>query len=233
MRHAPLLLGAILIFAFDVHAQVNPSYTLPQVSLVPDSQILVMTAVPPGTTLPPPSSSPNDAPGASALGGRQIGPRGVFQVYKFQIYAGYSFLRFYVASRPNLTENMNGLDFGMTYYPGPDWIGVETQFAAEFGSLLQHDSRFAVALGGARARTSATRGAEIWGHALVGYTHFIPQTALGGQGAFAFEVGAGVDLGPHRSRIRIRAEGDMLGTRYFGTYQYSPRIAVGAVYNYR
>lgn len=231
MRNAPLLLWAILIFAFDVHAQVNPNYSLPQVSLLHDSDVLAMTTVPPGTTPSLTDPSPNDAAGSSALGG-QVGPYGVFQTYKFQIYAGYSFFRFYVASRPNLRENMNGVDFGLNYFPTANWFGVEGQFAAEFGSLLQHDSKFAMALGGGRARWAAPRGVEIWGHALVGYTHFIPQTALGGQNAFVFEAGGGVDLGSHRSRLRIRAEADVVGSRYFGTYQYSPRVAVGAVYNY-
>jgi hypothetical protein len=233
MRHAPLLLGAILIFTFDVHAQVNPNYSLPEVSLLHDSDILAMNDVPAGTMLPLASASPSDAAGASSLGGRQFGPVGVFQTYTFQIYADYSFFRFYVASKPNLNENMNGLDFGFNYYPGAGWLGFEGQFAAEFGTLLHSSSKFAMALGGVRVRTSAPRNAEIWGHVLVGYTKFIPQTALGGQSAFAFEVGGGVDLGSHRSRFRIRLQGDLVGTRYFSTYQYSPRIAAGVVYNYR
>jgi hypothetical protein len=233
MRHAALLLGAILIFAFNVHGQVNPNYSLPEVSLVHDSDTLGMTALPAGALPPLASALPSDAPGSSSLGGGQMGPRGVFQIYSFQIYADYSFFRFYVASKPNLTVNMNGLDFGLNYFPGANWIGIEGQFAAQFGSLLHQGSKFAMALGGARARWAAPRGVEVWGHALVGYTKFIPQTALGGQNAFAFEVGGGVDLGSHRNRFRIRVGGDLVGTRYFSTYQYSPRISVGLVYNYR
>jgi hypothetical protein len=245
MRQAPLLLGAIMILALNVQAQVNPNYSLPEVSLVQDAATPAVSPSVPGTALfaSATTSIADEAPtfagadpGAVSSGNaerQEVSPVGVFQNYILQFYGDYSFFRFYVASKPSLTENMNGLDFGIVYYPGPTWIGVETQFAAEFGSLLAHDSKYGMALGGARFRSSAPRQAQVWGHALVGYTKFIPQTALGGQNAFVFEVGGGVDIGSHRSRIAIRVEGDLVGTRYFSTYQYGPRIAAGLVYNYK
>lgn len=157
---------------------------------------------------------------------------GVFKVYNWQLYGGYSFFRFYITSKPSITENMNGIDFGIVYFPGGNWLGVEGQFVGEFGSLYGESSEFAAGLGGPRFRWSAPRGVELWGHVMVGGTKFIPQTPYGGQTAFAYEAGGGVDVGAHRRRIAYRLEADMVGTRYFSTYQFSPRFSVGIVFKY-
>lgn len=230
MRHVVLLLGAILIFSLNVHAQVNTNGSLMEVSpaqtptFAPLGTAMFALATPPPFPDPLPTSS----------GGSQQTPtvQGVFPDYYWRIYAGYSFFRFYIASRPNVTVNTNGLDLGIVYYPHLGWIGVEGQFVGEYGGLFGQSLKFGLGLGGARFRWSAPRQAEVWGHALVGGTHFIPQTAFGGQGAFAFEAGAGVDLGSHRNRWAIRGEADLVGTRYFSTYQYSPRFAGGVVFKY-
>ena len=51
---------------------------------------------------------------------------GVFQQYNWQIYGGYSFIRFYLISKPNTILTMNGLDFGAVYFvPKFTWLGVE------------------------------------------------------------------------------------------------------------
>jgi len=237
MRRALLLLGAILIFAFNAHAQINPNYSVPKVVFLQEGT-LPASLVASSKISAPENTSPTAFPSAdpdslAANGGQpQRTPTGVFQIYNWRIYAGYSFFRFYVSSKPDITENMNGFDLGMVFYPHSTWFGVEGQFFLEFGSLFGNSSKFALVSGGPRLRWSAPRGAEIWGHALFGYTHFLPQTALGGQDAFAFEVGGGADLGSHRSRFAIRVEGDVVGSRYFGTYQYSPRFAAGIVYKY-
>jgi len=240
MKHAPFLLGAVLIFALNVRAQVNPNYSLPKVSLTQDTALSSSSLPSSGSTLLAsstlsgglfPESTPNSL-AASPADPQRPNVYGVFQNYSLQIYAGYSFFRFYISSKPSLTENMNGLDFGGVYYPHAGWIGVEGQFLIEFGSLFKDSSKLALLSGGARFRWSAPRGAEIWGHALVSHAKFLPQTALGGQTAFGFVVGAGADLGSHRSRFAIRVEGDLVGTRFFSTYQYSPRFAVGIVYKF-
>lgn len=191
-------------------------------------------AMPPALGAPGeyPLPAPSSAAKASADAQQQPSVYGVFQNYSWQIYAGYSFFRFYIASKPDIIENMNGLDLGIVFYPHGGWIGVEGQFAGEFGSLFGDSSRFALGLGGARFRWSAPRGIEVWIHGMGGGAHFVPQTAFGGQSAWAYEVGGGLDLGSHRSRLVYRVEADLVGTRFFGTYQDSPRIAAGIVYKY-
>jgi hypothetical protein len=235
MRHAVLLFGAIVIFALNVHGQVNPSYSLmeppAQASTINPSgtamfALATLPAVSAPTWLPDPLAE-------SAARTQQTSPvYGVFPDYYWRIYTGYSFFRFYIASKPSVTKNTNGLDLGVVYYPHVGWIGIEGQFAGEYGGLYGQSLKFGLGVGGVRFRWSAPREAELWGHVLVGGSQFIPQTAFGGQSAFAYELGGGVDLGSHRKRFAIRAEADLVGTRYFSTYQYSPRVAGGVVFKY-
>jgi len=231
MRRAVGLLAAILIFALHVGAQVNANDSLPETP-----PALAPTLPASGTalfalaTLPP--AVPN--PLAANSEGTPQAPTvyGVFPDYYWRIYAGYSFFRFYIASRPSITKNMNGIDLGVVYYPHLGWIGIEGQFVGEWGSLFNQSSEFGLGAGGVRFRWSAPREAEVWGHVLVGGSRFVPQTSFGGQGAFGFEAGGGVDLGSHRRRFAIRMEGDLVGTRFFSTYQYSPRFSAGIVFKY-
>ena len=181
-----------------------------------------------------PAAAPN-SPATSGADAPQQPPSvyGVFQEYNWQIYAGYSFMRFYLVSKPDTILTMNGLDFGIVYYiPKYTWLGVEGQFVGEYGGFIGTTGKLAVGVGGVRVRWSAPRGIEVWGHGLIGGSHFAPQTAFGSQDALGFEAGAGVDVGAHHRRLAYRLELDMVGTRYFSTYQYSPRVGVGIVFKY-
>ena len=247
MRYGAVLLGAILVvFALNVHAQVNPNYLLPQVSAADGSAspatdqasapLLALATMP---ELDAADASRDAAPSPTASGESAAQPQepptvhGVFQQYNWQFYAGYSFFRFYVVSRPNTIITMNGLDFGNIYYvPKFSWLGVEGQFIGEYGGYLGYTGKFAVGMGGLKYRWSAPRAVVLWAHGLVGGTKFVPRTAYGNESAFAYEAGAGVDVGPHDRRLGYRLELDMVGTRYFSTYQYSPRIAIGIVFKY-
>jgi hypothetical protein len=158
------------------------------------------------------------------------GVYGVFQDFNFQAYAGYTYFRFYEV--PNLTDNMNGVNFSAVYYPRGGWLGPDGELIAAFGSQSGVTSKFASGMGGVRLRHSAPRGLEVWVHGLVGGAHFLPQTAYGGLNAFSFEAGGGVDLTPHHRRLGYRLQADMVGTRFFGTYQYSPKISAGVVFKF-
>ena len=69
-------------------------------------------------------------------------------------------------------------------------------------------------------------------HALVGLAHFVPLTPYGSDNALAIEAGGGLDIAPKNGRLAYRVEGDVIGTYFFGTYQYSPKISVGLVYKF-
>ena len=155
----------------------------------------------------------------------------VFQNYNWQAYFGYTFFRFYVV--PKFTDNMNGLNLGIVYYPGGRWFGADGEFIGTWGrSIGPNTTKFVAGMGGGRVRWSAPHNLEVWGHGLVGISNLLPQTALGNQSAFLYELGAGVDLNVLNSHWAIRVSGDMIGTHYFNTYQYSPKISAGVVFRY-
>jgi hypothetical protein len=157
--------------------------------------------------------------------------QGVYQTYKWQAYVGYTFFRFYESSHPTVRENQNGVNWSIVYYL-KDWVGLDGEMSATYGTQNGQDSWFLFGGGGPRFRWSGPRGLEVWGHGLVGYTHFTPQTPFGKQQAFAYEVGGGVDIGGHYKRWAIRLSGDMIGSHYFSTYQFSPKVGAGFVFKF-
>jgi len=160
----------------------------------------------------------------------QVPVIGVYERYSFQAYVGYTFMRFYEV--PHQIYSLNGFDSAITYYPESGWIGGDGEFLGAFGSQGGVTSKLAFAAGGLRARWAGPRGLEIWTHGLAGRAHYVPQTAYGPQGAFAYEVGLGVDATGNRQRIAYRLGVDMVGTKFFGTYQLSPKMSVGIVFKF-
>ncbi|HEX4073983.1 MAG TPA: hypothetical protein VHX49_01150 [Candidatus Acidoferrales bacterium] len=224
MRHLGFALGAIFLFAASAGAQVSadtPSaITLTAWNAAPD--------VPTENTLYASASTPT--PALTALVEPAPAPepvQSVFQTYNMQIYVGYAFFRFY--AEPKFTNDMNGLVLSGVYYPGGGWWAPEGEVTGTFGSTPTCTTKFVMAAGGGRVRWLGPRGIEVWAHGLVGYSNFLPQTALGNHSAFAFETGAGVDLNLRHQRWALRIAGDMIGTRYFSTGQYSPKVTAGIV----
>jgi len=102
------------------------------------------------------------------------------------------------------------------------------------GNQYPYQARFLLGMGGARVRWAPfTRtNIEIWAHGLAGASHYTPQRAHSSQGAFAYEVGGGIDINMHRWRYAYRIGADMVGTHYFGTNQFSPKFSTGFVYKF-
>lgn len=234
MRHIAFLSGAILILAFSAAAQVNPARSL---FAGPTTPVLIAAAAPAealfafspaaGAVMAEPDPS---AFALSAPAEPPQGVYGVFQNFEWQAYAGYTFLRFY--ELPNITQNMNGFNVSMAYYPRGGWIAGDGELVAAFGSQAGVTSKFVQGMGGVRFRWSAPRAVELWVHGLAGGSHCTPQTPYGSEAAFGYEVGGGIDVNGHHHRMAYRLQGDLVGTRYFGTYQYSPKISVGIVYKF-
>jgi len=225
MRYLGFVLGAFVLCALSVGAQTssgtpagvtlasfeptttdsNPLYAASSASTAP---LLAEPALPEPAPAPEPVQS-------------------VFQTYNMQIYFGYTFFRFY--AEPKLTNNMNGLNLSAVYYPGGKWFAPDAEVVGTFGSVPTCTTKFVMVAGGGRVRWQGPRGIEVWAHGLVGYSNFLPQSAFGNHSAFAFETGAGVDLNLRNQRWAIRLAGDMIGTRYFSTGQYSPKVSAGIV----
>jgi len=229
MRHTCFLVAIVLLLTATAGAQSNSTQplllTTPTLSL--SSALTPAPATPfsiaPGTIAPAANSS------SSSAAAPPQGVQGVFVNYSWQAYIGYTFYRFYVNS--NTEENQNGFNYSMAYF-FKDWFAADGEFAATHGNLSNVSSWFLFGGGGPRFRWSAPRNLEIWGHVLVGYSHFTPQTPFGRQEAFAYEAGGGVDINAHHHKIAYRVGADMVGSRFFGTYQYSPKAFVGIVYKF-
>jgi hypothetical protein len=248
MRQFALLLSTIFLFGFGTPAQDNPGNPFQTRSAqASNSSASAAYSMPLPAWLASPSAIAS--PSASAALSDRVSPEtgfsassnsvpspdpqvviGVRQNYPFQLYVGYTFLRFYEVPGTNI--NTNGFNYSIVYYP-KDWIGPDGEFVLTLGDQYPYQAKFLLGMGGVRARMRPfQRNIDTWVHVLVGRSHFVPQTAYGKQGAFAYEVGGGVDLNTSNGRYAIRAGADMVGTRYFNTNQFSPKISVGFVYKF-
>jgi len=208
---------------FAVPATPDFAANAPTISLTPFSAAPANT--PPGALAPstPLSLSLMPAPAAPPQD-----VTSVFENYAWQLYGGYTFLRFY--ELPSITPNMNGFNYSVVYY-WKDWFGLDGEFAATHATQDNVSSWFLFGGGGPRFRWSARKGVELWAHALVGYSHFTPQTPAGNQHAFAYELGGGVDL-PFKPRWALRFGADAMCTNYFNTHQFSPTAHAGVVFRF-
>lgn len=222
MRFFGFLLAGVLLAGSSAAAQVSSSPSLLNSTTTTNLAVNTTssaTAQPVSFRLP---AKPVPQP--------QVPVIGVYERFNFQAYVGYTFMRFYEV--PHQIQSMNGFDASIGYYPGSGWIGGDGEFLGAFGHQAGVTSKFALAAGGVRARWAAPRGLEVWTHGLAGRAHYVPQTALGPQGAFAYEVGLGVDASGNRQRIAYRLEVDMVGTKFFHTYQLSPKASIGVVFKF-
>ncbi|HXU19967.1 MAG TPA: hypothetical protein VN788_05225 [Verrucomicrobiae bacterium] len=244
MRHAAFLLGAVLLFSTTSSAQdtsanpllfapFDPGLALAEFSSVPTEPLVLASAA--GSASTEPTAAPAiGAEPSSEPPAQQPRVFGVFETYKWQAYVGYAFFRFFAL--PRQKENMNGIDLGAVYYPTASRIGVDGDILGQFGTFhnqsVNQSSKFTAYMGGPRFRWQAPRGIELWAHGLAGFAKFLPQTAHGGQLAFSYEAGGGVDIGAFRRRIGYRIEVDAVGTHFFHTNQVSPKITFGVVYKF-
>ena len=222
MRHSLVLCGIVLILAFSASAQVNSEASLLLGSPMPAFAVAAPAALP-GANAAAFAAAPAPEPAPQ-------GVYGVLESYNWQLYAGYTHFVFY--ELPGVTGNLNGFNMSLVFYPRAGHFAADGEFTAAFAPQGSVDTSIVVGMGGARYRVEGPRGIEIWGHGLVGGAEFRPQTAFGGTGAFAFAVGGGVDLTPRHRRLGLRLQGDMVGTRFFGTHQYNPKVSVGVVYKF-
>ena len=250
MRYIYALVGVILLVAFGAAAQQNlvgpsslspnPSATIETPAPVAPSAPLFALASPSldttiGSSAPmmqnafmPAVLADPVALAPSSSGGPQAIP-GVFENYSWQAYVGYTFVRFY--ELPAVAENQNGVNGGVTWFYN-DWLGVDAEALGVHGTLAGASSWTIFVGVGPRVRMWAGRDIEVFGHTLIGGAAFWPDTPYGSQGAFGYELGGGVDLRPHRSKFALRIEGDVLGTRFFQTNQWSPKVSAGIVYRF-
>jgi hypothetical protein len=155
--------------------------------------------------------------------------QGVYPLLYWQGSLGFTYSRFY--ELPGTAINTPGFNMSMAYF-FKEQLAAEGEVDGGFGSTNGTATRSAFAGGGVRARIAGPRAMELWVHGLAGGAHFGPKTSFGGTGAFGYELGGGVDLKAHHEKMAYRVEGDLIGTSFFGTYQLSPKVALGIVYKF-
>lgn len=222
MRYAAILCGLILTLAFGASAQIRPGS-----SLFLGAPFPALTAAAP---YPSPAAFAAAAPEPIAAPAEPQGVYGVIQNFNFQVYGGFTYIRFY--ELPGITGNLDGFNVSVVYYPHAGHWGLDGEFTAAFAPQSGVTTTLDAGMGGGRFRVSGLRGVEVWAHALAGGAHFTPRTPYGSEGAFAFEAGGGIDLTPRNRRIAYRVQADVLGTYFFGTYQYNPKISLGIAYKF-
>jgi opacity protein-like surface antigen len=149
------------------------------------------------------------------------------QPIELDYFGGYTFTRFYEV--PGSSVDGNGFNFGLNIYPSNGWIGGDGEFMVTFATVNNQPSKFLLGMGGPKVRWRIPHEPLIvWAHGLAGEAHFSPQTSYGKEDAIGYEVGGGVDYRVS-AHLAFRAEADMVGTRFFDTTQYSPKIGVGVV----
>lgn len=230
MRKAALLLGAVLIFVFGACAQTRFSSLpieqgTPSVSASSSGRLFAW-ATPGSAAIAQPGFAgwkPQGLAGAQPI-------YGVRPEFNWQAYGGFTYSRFYEV--PGTTIDLAGFDFSVAYFPRVRWFAAEGDVSATFGSQLGANYQFVTEMGGIRLRWPTPQGSDLWVHGLAGGAYLAPKTVYGGQHAFSYEFGAGVDLARRHSPLAYRVEADLVGTFFFGTYQYSPKVTVGLVYNF-
>src|SRR5579862_7801269 len=201
MKYVFLVIGVFLLLASTATAQWNPSShaiqlttpmpeldgtaapILPLDQLAANLDSTARSADPsnapvsnlslfPATTTANSSANARTASSADPASPQYV--QSVYQEYQWQIYAGYTFVRFFQV--PGVQVNTNGLNFGVVYYIR-DWVGAEGEITSTFGSQYGDRAKFLVGGGGLRFRWSVPRGIELWAHGLIGGAHYLPQTA--------------------------------------------------------
>lgn len=225
MKQAAMVLGAVLLFAVGAAGQTGSAPQVAHSASVsgPEPQLFA-TALP--EPAPDPSAWHDWLRGVGA--GQPI--YGVMPEFDWQVYGGFTYTRFYEA--PKTEEDLAGFDFALTYYPHIRWIAGEGDVSATFGSQSGQSSQLVTEMGGIRLEIPGEHAANVWVHGLAGGAYLAPKTIYGGQHAFSYEVGGGLDLASRHSRVSYRVEADVVGTFFFGTYQYSPKVSVGILYRF-
>jgi hypothetical protein len=216
MRHIAFLCAVVFVFARCASAQVAPANALLFGTPEPAAFALAMPAA---------SAAPSPIPAAEPQG-----VYGVFRDFNFEAYAGFTYVRFY--ELPGITGNLYGFNFSVVYFPHTGRLGLDGEFATVFAPQNGINTTLVLGMGGGRFRLTGDRGLVPWVHALAGGAHFTPQTPYGGESAFAFEAGGGIDLDRHNRRLGYRLQADLVATYFFGTYQYNPKVSVGIFYKF-
>jgi hypothetical protein len=247
MRHILLLLGMVFFVTGISSAQSSPANPLLLAAPFSMSATGAVYAASPASTSSSPSAPLSFAPASDSSAPVALAPnpfstaaaatpaadpqyvQGVFTNYNWQAYVGYTYFHF--SGQHGNDRNMNGFNFSVVYYFN-NWFGLDGEMMATHDNFNRTSDWFLFGGGGPRVRWLAPKGIEVWGHALIAFSHLTPQTAFGKQEALAYELGGGADFPTPFRRLSLRVGADMVGSQYFHDNQFSPKAFAGAVFKF-
>jgi opacity protein-like surface antigen len=147
---------------------------------------------------------------------------------RWQIALGYEFVRF--RSAP-FDASLNGLHTDVVYSVS-DFFGLEGSSVAVFATKKPGMGRakYGLFTGGPRVSWHRTHW-DPWAHVLVGFVHVTPQTALGGENAFALQVGGGADYKVNPT-FSLRVEADWVRSQLYSDAQNNFQFGTGVVVHF-
>ncbi|HYL64023.1 MAG TPA: hypothetical protein VE077_15515 [Candidatus Methylomirabilis sp.] len=142
----------------------------------------------------------------------------------FRLGAGYDYMSFRSAL---FHASVNGLRTSFSY-SWKDWLGVEGNVLAAFGSSTLNNEASHIVLYGAGPRFGLNTGSfQPWAHVLVGGIHVYPLTGSNVNG-FAFQLGGGVDYA-YKPFLSFRVESDYVRSQLYSAGQNSFVVGAGIV----
>jgi hypothetical protein len=229
MKYISVLFAGLLLVAVNAGAQANfgNSVTLAAPSFMTYAAMPATSAASASPAKDANFPAVFAAPALPAAMPQDV--QGVFNKYSWDLYAGYTFFRFYEV--PGTISNMNGGNLSAVYWYR-DWLGADGELMATYGSQPGQNSWLVFGGLGPRFRYVGPKGIDLWAHAMIGGMFIDPQTPYGGQGALAGLAGVGVDLNAHHRHAALRVAIDGIASRFFNTYQISPKVSAGIVYKF-
>jgi Outer membrane protein beta-barrel domain len=146
-----------------------------------------------------------------------------FRVSSFDVWGGYSYLRF----RGTPAGNFNGFSLG-AQYKFRSWLGAVADFGADYGSPTGVGSSVHTFLVGPQVSFPAR--VSPFAHVLFGVAHFSQRSF--GDTSFSAGYGFGVDTKIAPSVSWRILEGDVIHTHFFGTTQNDFRLSTGLVIHF-
>lgn len=175
------------------------------------------------TALAVPMTSAEESPALPAAPEPKLIFYGDRDDYRWQLSLGIAWERF---NSSIFNASAIGVNSSLVYYTN-DWFGVEGSVSAMFAPTIfanEHVKIFNYGVG-PRAVWRKLRW-EPFGHAILGGTHVLPQTAGNGTNSFALQLGGGADYRVY-PRLSLRVQLDWVHTSLFGQSQNNFQV-IGA-----
>ena len=148
--------------------------------------------------------------------------------YRWQVGLGFTWERF----RSSVyNASAVGLNTSVSYFTN-DWFAIDGSVSSVFAPPVQLNEHVKLVNYGVGPKIAwRQRRWEPFLHVLVGGTHALPQTALGGKTGLMLSPGGGADY-RWLPRLSLRVQGDYVRTSLWGQTQNNFQLTGGVVFHF-